>query len=339
MALSPILIFDKSTLQSLNPDEAVWLDNFFLTNITPLFFIETLADLEKEVRAGRTPEQVVGNLAYKTPDMGSYPNIHHATLLAAELSGAGEIDMRFGRPIISGGIPMVLGERTGIVFHQAPEEEALQKWQREEFLQVERLMAKAWRQALSNVDYEENYILFQKWFVGREKPRTLPSARSFVDAIIDGPDQESIFRLGLTLLGVPWISQERTLARWQAEGKPLIRQFTPYFRHVFSVDFFFYLAIAADLISRARPSNKVDLAYPYYLPFCMVFASNDRLHKKVAPLFLRDDQTFMEGSALKADLDKLDQHYSLLPEEVKNQGIYRFAAAPPTECSFLVTQL
>ena len=45
--LGPILIFDKSTLQSLNVDEAVWLDNFFMTNITPLFFIETLADLEK----------------------------------------------------------------------------------------------------------------------------------------------------------------------------------------------------------------------------------------------------------------------------------------------------
>ena len=50
MSLGPILIFDKSTLQGLNVDEAVWLDNFFMANITPLFFIETLADLEKEVR-------------------------------------------------------------------------------------------------------------------------------------------------------------------------------------------------------------------------------------------------------------------------------------------------
>ena len=45
--LGPILIFDKSFLQSLNVDEAVWLDNFFLTVITPLFFVETLADLER----------------------------------------------------------------------------------------------------------------------------------------------------------------------------------------------------------------------------------------------------------------------------------------------------
>ena len=72
MSSGPTIIFDKSGLQSLNPDEAVWLDAFFITNITPLFYVETLADLEKATRSGRTPEKIVGNLAYKTPDAGSY---------------------------------------------------------------------------------------------------------------------------------------------------------------------------------------------------------------------------------------------------------------------------
>jgi len=71
----------------------VWLDNFFRTNITPLFFIEVLADLEKQVRAGRTPEEIVGNLAYKTPDVQASPNAHHGTLLSAELSGLDTIPM------------------------------------------------------------------------------------------------------------------------------------------------------------------------------------------------------------------------------------------------------
>jgi hypothetical protein len=38
MSIGPITIFDKSALQALNLDEAVWLDNFYLCNITPLFF-------------------------------------------------------------------------------------------------------------------------------------------------------------------------------------------------------------------------------------------------------------------------------------------------------------
>mgnify|MGYP001572228173 FL=1 len=98
--MGPILIFDKSFLESLSPDEAVWLDQFFLTNITPLFFVETLADLEKNARFGRSPEDVVGSLAYKTPDLHSKANVHHRSLLEGELSGEGEIDMEHGRPHI-----------------------------------------------------------------------------------------------------------------------------------------------------------------------------------------------------------------------------------------------
>jgi hypothetical protein len=60
MAQGPILIFDKSSLESLNLDEAVLLDNFYLSNVTPLFFVECLADLEKEIKSKSTPEQLVG---------------------------------------------------------------------------------------------------------------------------------------------------------------------------------------------------------------------------------------------------------------------------------------
>jgi hypothetical protein len=45
--VGPIVIFDKSALQALNMDEAVWFDAFFSSNVTPIFFVETLADLEK----------------------------------------------------------------------------------------------------------------------------------------------------------------------------------------------------------------------------------------------------------------------------------------------------
>jgi hypothetical protein len=49
MPQGPILIFDKSTLESLSVDEAVLMDNFYLSNITPIFFVECLADLEKKM--------------------------------------------------------------------------------------------------------------------------------------------------------------------------------------------------------------------------------------------------------------------------------------------------
>jgi len=56
-------------------------------------------------------------------------------------------------------------------------------------------------------------------------------------------------------------------------------------------------------------------------------------------LLRRKDQTFVRGPELKADLDRLDQHYSSLPDEVKVRGLHAFAGLPPADTSFLVTRL
>lgn len=338
MALGPILIFDKSTLQSLSADEAVWLDNFYMCNITPLFFIETLADLEKAVRAGRAPEQVVGELAYKTPDMGSRPNAHHGSLIASELLGGTAVEMR-GVPVIAGGQPVTLEGQTGIVFHESPEEEAFNRWQRGEFLEIERQIAKEWRRALSNMDWDTYYQRFQRFFIDGHKPKTLAQVKTLAERIIESPDQEYVLAFGLKVLGVSREWSEQVVARWRSAGFPSVRNFAPYFTYVLSVDLFFYLGIAADLISRERRSHRIDVAYLYYLPFCMAFTSSDKFHASIAPLFLKPEQSFINGSDLKADLRRLDEHYSRLPDEVKDGGLFGFAAYPPADTSFLVTQL
>jgi hypothetical protein len=340
MSLGPILIFDKSALQGLSVDEANWLDNFFLTNITPLFFTETLADLEKEVRAGRTTEQVVGNLALKTPDMQAYTSAHHSRLIGGDLCGHG-IPMDGRIPHDSGKVVHLDG-KSGIFYSRTQEEEALQRWYEGEFLDVERQIAKLWRRALSNPDYKGLYDFFQKWFV-IAKPKSLTEAKTLADAYIDGSPREGSLRFGMALLGVSEPAQREVVERWRSVGGPPSRQFAPYFRHVYGVDLFFNLAIAADQISRVRPvgkaDNRVDIAYLYYLPFCMVFTSSDNLHERLVPLFLREDQSFVKGQALKADLRRLDEHYSALPEAVKRTGFHKFATCPPEDTSFLVTQL
>src|SRR5258706_2111748 len=109
MPQGPFLIFDKSSLESLNLDEAVMLDNFYRSTITPLFFVECLADLEKAIRSKSTPEQLVGSLADRTPEAQSAPNVHHMTMLKGELSSQFDITKVFGRVAIAGGEPVQLG--------------------------------------------------------------------------------------------------------------------------------------------------------------------------------------------------------------------------------------
>ncbi|MEO5927071.1 MAG: hypothetical protein ABIO72_00165 [Patescibacteria group bacterium] len=336
--MGPTLIFDKSFLESLNPDEAMWLDNFFLSNITPLFFVETLANLEKRTRSGRTPEDIVGSIAYKTPDMGSRPNVHHATLLAGELSMGAKVEMDTGRPIISGGITHELDGKMGIMFQQSPEEEAFARWQKGQFLDLERSYAKAWRKDLTISSLEEKYQYFQKFFpLG--KPKDLNGIKRFVEFYLTNSDHEKLLLFGLSILDVPSASQELTLKRWRDSGKAPVKDFAPFFYYVVSVNFFFYLAIATDLIGRGRPSHVIDLAYLYYLPFCHVFVSNDKLHADLVPFFLRDDQMFISGSELKADLANLDRHYDALPDDVKQRGVSSFAFYPPSDDTFLVSSL
>ena len=292
MAQGPILIFDKSTLQALNPDQAHWLDNFFMSNITPLFYIETLADLEKEVRAGKTPEQVVGEIANKSPDMQAYPNVHHLTLVWGELMGKGEIKM-VGFPILGGGQPVTLEGATGIIYKQSPEEEALNRWQHGEFLEVERGMAKRWRRELESVDLKAMADSFKGIHESAGRPQELEDIRALADAIVDGPDQEAVLRLALELTIGYGDWGEQIMARWNSMGRPRVKEFAPYLTHVLTVDLFFYLGMAASQIGSDRKSNKADIAYLYYLPFCMVFTSRDNLQVRSAPLFLRADQSFV----------------------------------------------
>jgi hypothetical protein len=337
MSLGPITIFDKSALEALNPDEACWFSHFYTTNITPLFFVETLADLRKELRGDRTPEQVVGNIAYKTPAT-EYVNVHHRELCIANLLGE-KIEMR-GVAIVAGGRPVTTGDKSGLMYEQPPEVDAFQRWQDGEFLQVEHQFAKSWRDALGAADLMGSSQWAKTLIGGWPKPRTLAEAKALADRLAGGERHRfGCLRALCVQLAVPVHKWHQVIRRWKDVGGPPLSDFAPFAAHVFTVDLFFCLAVNGNLISPDRPSNKVDVAYLYYLPFCMVFISGDHLHEKTAPLFLGADQEFITSRDLKADLARLDEHFSQLPMEIREQGIMRFASDPPLEGEFLTTKL
>src|SRR6185312_11944546 len=88
-------------------------------------------------------------------------------------------------------------------------------------------------------------------------------------------------------------------------------------------------ALAANLISADRPSNRVDIGYLFYLPFCDVFTSSDRLHEKCAPLFLREDQDFAWGEDLKATLTETNAHFLSTSSAVEREaGLSSFPHVP-----------
>jgi hypothetical protein len=332
MSNGPTIIFDKSALQGLNIDEAALFGQFYRAVITPLFFVETLADLEKEVAEGRTPEQVVGGIAAKTGNLTADPSAHHTRLVINNLLG--HDTLMDGRPHVVGGRYVTSDGRRGIVFDEAPEADALDRWQKHQFLEVERMMAKQWRESLRRQRLRKMNV--KQIFEQIPLPRSLEEVRDYAEAFTQqegGP----AFASALTLLRVPRAYRGPTFLRWLDAGTPPIASFAPYAAYVTAVQLFFQLAVSLDLISGDRPSNAVDIAYLYYLPFCMVFTSSDKLHMKTVPLFLRPDQIFLPGNELKADLRRLDEHFSAQPSEVLERGVMYFE--PPFNGDYTTTKL
>jgi len=338
MSLGPSLIFDKSSLESLNLDEAVLLDNFYRSIITPLFFVECLADLEKAVKSRTTPEQLVGSLALRTPESQSCVTAHHARALGSELARKVDLSQMLERPLVPYGEPVQLGDKKGIVFRRSPEEEALQRWTHHEFLEVERGLAKQWRNAIMRVNHDDLVKTVMSGIGHWRRPKSLEDAKQMADYIIDNMDPEWLISFGLELLDLPeatqWVRDD-----WIMKRKPMIRQHLPYFTFMLSINIFFALVIQTQLLRNVKQSHQIDLAYLYYLPFCSVFTSKDRFHAQIVPLFLNERQTFVSGDELKQDLARLNEHYSSMPEVILKTGLFTFARTPPEDTSFLITRL
>lgn len=335
--MGPATVFDKSFLQSLSVDESVWFDHYFTTVITPLFYIETLADLEKQVKEGRTPEDEVGGVANKTPEQSGSPTVFHVTLCNGELRAC-PVPMT-GRPLLGGAKRAVVGDKRGVVVELSSEAQALERWRRREFLEVERFHAKAWREMLATPAANAGDDFLRKGYelvmACKSLPEVLALARSITDS--NGSPYE---RMKFVFDVVP-VRTDRDLiyARYRATGFPPLRQYAPYTAHVLDVEIFCRLAMKKGLISAERPSNRVDIAYLNYLPFSKVFVSGDRLHRATAPLFMDDTQDFVWGPDLKADLKRINESHAAVPLDVREKGIFAFAPYPPCEGDFLTARL
>lgn len=337
--MGPIAIFDKSFLQSLSLDESVWFDQYFLTIITPLFFIETLADLEKTGLQGeRTPEDEVRIIAQKTPQLSSSSNVFHVTLCEGELHGFPVPMQR--KPVLGGSKQFTSDGKIGIVFGITPEAEALDRWRQEQFHEVERRFARAWRAGLQAPAAlpGEDYLRWRRQRLAECK--TLLQVRELAANIVSSRDGSAYERLKF-VFDVIGIRHHRQVlaARYEAQGAPSIREYAPYTAHVLEVEIFFRFAQERGFISRERASNRVDIAYLNYLPFCQVFVSNDRLHAATVPLFLRERQGFVRGADLKADLRRINERNLQVPQAEREKGIMAFAAKPPLEGKYLTSEL
>lgn len=332
-----ITLFDKSFLQCLSADESVWFDHFFCPNVCPIFFVETLADLEKAVREGRTPEQEVGIIADKFPEIHGTPNIIHNQLVTGELLGF-PVDMS-GKIILNGRDQEVSpgGMKGRTHYKLSSEADAFSRWKHREFLEIEREIARRWRDSITGVNLEEVARQMRASGVDNTVCRTLADAKELATRTANRSDHPvEMLRLIFLLFDVPRQAQSEIYMRWEQRGFPPLSRHAPYVCYALTAELFFRFALAARLIAGTRASHRVDMMYLLYLPFCEVFASGDKLHRLCAPYFMREDQSFAWGFDLKEGLGGINAHYASLPAEVRERGIFAFAGSiPPIDTPYV----
>lgn len=335
--MGPILILDKSAIQSLSLDEAVWLDQFFAVNVTPLLYVETLADLTVTDKKGRKGEEIVADLAAKSPINATFPNIHHFKLIEQDLLG-NKVQMQ-NRPVISGGQPKRSPEgKVGFQIDEFPEQAAMARWYEGDFWDIEHQHARNWRQALAELDLESTLSWINNVVPTGVKLNSMDAIKQFVGDFTNQGGVE-VLELELHLLGLSETMRIVIRKRYVQTGCPSLEAFAPYAAYVCRIELFFYLCASRGFIAPERVSNKVDMAYLYYLPFCMAFVSGDKLHARTAELFMEHDQQFVKAEQLKSALKELSEYYEAHMEEIEKVGLMRYVAYPPTDKENLVSEL
>lgn len=323
--MGPTVLFDKSFLQSLSVDEAAIFDHFFIPAICPMFYVETLADLEKAVRPGRTPEDEVRIIAEKTPEMNGTPCAHYMEMCGPNLMGQ-KVPMTGQIPII-GGKAVKVDDRRAVMFEERPEAEAFRRWQAGEFLEVERRFAKEWRRSLNAVDTLTVAAGLKAMGVDAQSCKTVEQAKGLADEFAANTSLPcDRLKLAILALGLPPESEPYIAEQWKRTNFLPLVQYAPYAAYVLTVELFFHIALQANLIT---PCDRQDIGYLSYLPFSFIFVSSDKLHRQSAPPFLRSDQRFVWGFDLKADVGRLVERYKALPEEEQEKGMMKFAPRPP----------
>jgi hypothetical protein len=339
--MGPIALFDKSFLQSLTVDESVWFDHFFMPVVCPIFFVETLAGLTKQQRTGstRTPQEEVRILADKSPVLSGAPCIHHMQLVIANLLGhkapcLGQVPLAGGRTVRS------KDGKAGVVFENSPEAESFARWQRGQFLEVERDAASFWRAMLSNLNLPEVARGMRNLGITSKNCKSITEAYGLAVGRVQSQNRpKEQIALLFSFVSIPMHLHGKIHHFWSSAGYPPLAKHAPFAAHVLTVEVFFHIALAANLISAERASNRADIAYLFYLPFCHVFVSGDKLRQRCAPAFLTNQQDFLWGPKLKATLSEINELFSKATEGERQQGLHKLAPRPPGDSSNLLVAM
>lgn len=299
----PIILLDKSVLQSLSREEAEKLSSHFFVNLPPVLIVEILADLRKE-----DGQKIVSGLFSKLLAMNPISCIDWRFLCAKSLLGK---EPPFGQVPTDTELSL-WDDHLDYGTNPPPIIEAIKQWSSGQ------ISTEVLRSALAWKEEADSYTEFESFKSGAlsslsqwKNPLRFDSAesvRGFVELFMSDADvdQESLLQLILTELAEYQDCETKVMSRWHNEGQLALKEFAPYAYYCLRTFVVLWFAVRDEIVTTKR-TNRIDLEYFFYAPFADWFSSNDRFHKALYMGILDPEHTFCEGSVLKGELqqDKL----------------------------------
>lgn len=302
------------------------MDRYLDTVIPPILVREIGGDLAAATGKRKEKDQriFVEKLAHR-PGVRAFA-VHHAYLIQRDLLGC-PIAMDGRVPSMMEPVRMPDGTR-GLRSVDSPEEIALNRWRQRDFTEPDYLWAEQW-QRVQNI-LRINFYKRKLYEIGiePEQAKTLKQLHEQVEGLLSNPKaQASLLNIVFTDFVIPMKIQVLTIKRFQSlRPRLLIDEFAPY--AAFCLKANLLLGFGGPLLTRGHPHDLRDLEYCYYLPFCHLFASTDRLHHKLAPLLFRANQMLV-GSDFTDDLRRITKDWNSLTPDQKVEFVRLNGNVPP----------
>lgn len=325
--MGPILILDKSTFQSLNHQEIAILTRYFTINITQVLIIEIIADLTKGVESDLNKDEVV-KIAKKVHPKDTAFNHYFREILVQDLL-LGNVELKWAKIFIDA-IPVK--DSSGKIGYQArtsAEDKAFNKWKKGDFNFSDEFLAKRWRELTSEIDLDEliSNLKTNKFF--QKKLRSLEEASAYLNSFLSENSGDDLLKILINDFSIEPEDATQIFYRWETNNYTGLKEFSHFGFFCLKTVTLFYLALVNELITK-RPTNRVDLEYIFYLPFCNIFVSDDKFHRRIVPEVLLGYNDFVRGQELKEDLNRIavhvkhnkDQEFLRRPPKLPNSIVY-----------------
>ncbi len=326
-----ITIVDKSTLQTLSEHEWISFQDYCTLNLIPVLYNEVLADLTKFEENARS-EHECSRLANRTLVYNPVYNVNFKSGMIESLNGRAYPPL--GRPLIAGESKILPDGRKGVVFVEPKEIQAIRRWQKGNWSVTDRQVASQLRDKINQINIKSAKESIRIIFNAAPRLKTLDEVNSFIKVFSDTQEaQRGLLALIMHIFDIDSNLASELFYRWESHACPLISNYAPYAFHCIKTVLLFYFGLINDLLSE-RDTNIIDLEYLFYLPFCMLFSTNDRFQELLMPYLIGDFQDFLPLRQLQSDLSKVRECVKEIPVNPDMPAKRKYEALKRSATSF-----